>query len=163
MPIVTSIRTGGTLAIGELCYWAEESIVLMALRLEFSREWNIPVHHFLRRHVYGASRPYVSRNTATLITFLLSAFGHELVMGCITKKLRGYGFVAQMMQLPIVALQRTQVVRSKRLFNVGATSCDAVSVIILLKLFQNVLFWISMILGLSMVRFKQRMAHIQPS
>lgn len=22
--------------------------------LEFSREWNIPVHHFLRRHVYGA-------------------------------------------------------------------------------------------------------------
>ncbi|KAK3176050.1 hypothetical protein OEA41_007372 [Lepraria neglecta] len=100
--------------------------------LEFSREWNIPVHHFLRRHVYGASRPYVSRNTATLITFLVSAFGHELVMGCITKKLRGYGFIAQMLQLPIVALQRTKIVRSRRLFN-------------------NVLFWSSMILGLAMM------------
>lgn len=93
-------------------------------RLEFSREWNIPVHHFLRRHVYGASRPYVSRNTATLITFLVSAFGHELVMGCITKKLRGYGFVAQMTQLPIVALQRTKIVRSRKLFNV-CTSIDS--------------------------------------
>lgn len=87
--------------------------------LEFSREWNIPVHHFLRRHVYGASRPHVSRNMATLITFLISAFGHELVMGCITKKLRGYGFVAQMMQLPIVALQRTKFVKGRRLFNVS--------------------------------------------
>ena len=88
-------------------------------RLEFSREWNIPVHHFLRRHVYAASRPYVSQNTATLITFLVSAFGHELVMGCITKKLRGYGFAAQMSQLPIVAVQRLQIVRSRKLLNVS--------------------------------------------
>ncbi|CAL8576525.1 Sterol O-acyltransferase 2 (Sterol-ester synthase 2) [Xanthoria parietina] len=100
--------------------------------LEFSREWNIPVHHFLRRHVYGASRPYMSRNMSTLVTFLISAFGHELVMSCITKKLRGYGFLAQMLQLPIVALQRTKVVRGKRLFN-------------------NISFWISIILGLSMM------------
>lgn len=56
---------------------------------------------------------------STLVTFLISAFGHELVMGCITKKLRGYGFLAQMLQLPIVALQRTQAVRGKRLFNVS--------------------------------------------
>ncbi|KAL8709181.1 MAG: hypothetical protein Q9220_006061 [cf. Caloplaca sp. 1 TL-2023] len=100
--------------------------------LEFSREWNIPVHHFLRRHVYGASRPYMSRNMSTLVTFLLSALGHELVMGCITKKVRGYGFLAQMLQLPIVALQRTEAVKGKRLFN-------------------NICFWVSMILGLSMM------------
>ncbi|KAI4209070.1 MAG: hypothetical protein LQ351_007966 [Letrouitia transgressa] len=87
--------------------------------LEFSREWNIPVHHFLRRHVYGASRPYMSRNMSTLVTFILSALGHELVMGCITKKLRGYGFLAQMLQLPIIALQRTQWGREKRLFNLS--------------------------------------------
>ncbi len=93
--------------------------MLMMIRLEFSREWNIPVHHFLRRHVYGASRPYVSRNTATLITFLVSALGHELVMGCITKKLRGYGFAAQMSQLPIVAVQRIRIVRSRKLLNVS--------------------------------------------
>jgi sterol O-acyltransferase len=99
--------------------------------LEFSREWNIPVHHFFRRHVYGASRPRLSRPMATLVTFLISAIGHELVMACITKKLRGYGFLAQMSQLPIVMLQRTKWIRGRTVLN-------------------NVCFWCSMILGLSL-------------
>ncbi|PQE18177.1 MBOAT family protein [Rutstroemia sp. NJR-2017a BBW] len=98
--------------------------------LEFSREWNIPVHHFFRRHVYSASRPHIGRPLATLITFLISAIGHEIVMACITKKIRGYGFMAQMSQLPIVMLQRTKWVRGRRVLN-------------------NVCFWCSMILGLS--------------
>lgn len=101
--------------------------------LEFSREWNIPVHHFFRRHVYSASRPHIGRPMATLITFLISAIGHEIVMACITKKIRGYGFLAQMSQLPIVMIQRTKWVKDRRLLN-------------------NVCFWCSMILGLSMVR-----------
>lgn len=90
--------------------------------LEFSREWNIPVHHFLRRHVYFSSRTYFSNSTAMVITFLVSAFGHELVMGCITKKLRGYGFFAMMLQLPIVAVQRSALVRERKLFNVSRSS-----------------------------------------
>jgi sterol O-acyltransferase len=104
--------------------------------LEFSREWNIPVHHFFRRHVYSASRPHIGRPMATLITFLISAIGHEIVMGCITKKVRGYGFLAQMSQLPIVMLQRTKWVKGKKTLN-------------------NVCFWCSMILGLSMVNVFQ--------
>ncbi|RDL41116.1 O-acyltransferase [Venustampulla echinocandica] len=100
--------------------------------LEFSREWNIPVHHFFRRHVYSASRPHIGRPMATLITFLISAIGHEIVMACITKKIRGYGFLAQMSQLPIVMLQRTKWVKGKKVLN-------------------NVCFWCSMILGLSMM------------
>jgi sterol O-acyltransferase len=101
--------------------------------LEFSREWNKPVHQFLRRHVYSASRgAHFSRPVATGITFLISALAHELVMGCITKKLRGYGFVAMMLQGPIVIVQRSKWVRGRTLLN-------------------NVLFWCSMILGLSMV------------
>ncbi|KAK7426896.1 Sterol O-acyltransferase 2 (Sterol-ester synthase 2) [Neonectria magnoliae] len=100
--------------------------------MEFSREWNVPVHSFLRRHVYGASRPRVGRNGATVITFLISAVGHEIVMACITKKLRGYGFVCQMLQLPIVVLQRTRWVRGRETLN-------------------NVCFWCSMILGLSLI------------
>jgi sterol O-acyltransferase len=100
--------------------------------LEFSREWNIPVHHFFRRHVYSASRPHIGKPMATLITFLISAIAHEIVMACITKKIRGYGFIAQMSQLPIVMLQRTKWVRGKKVLN-------------------NVCFWCSMILGLSMV------------
>lgn len=100
--------------------------------MEFSREWNIPVYSFLRRHVYSASRPHIGRSYATVITFLVSAVGHEVVMACITKKIRGYGFVCQMLQLPIVMLQRTKWVRGKQTLN-------------------NVCFWCSMILGLSLV------------
>lgn len=98
--------------------------------LEFSREWNIPVYHFLRRHVYFSSKTYFSTPIAMMITFLVSALGHELIMGCITKKLRGYGFIAMMLQLPIVALQRSKFIRGRWVFN-------------------NAAFWSSMILGLS--------------
>ncbi|OAA54717.1 Membrane bound O-acyl transferase, MBOAT [Niveomyces insectorum RCEF 264] len=100
--------------------------------LEFSREWNVPVYSFLRRHVYSASRPHIGKSLATVITFLISAIGHEIVLGCITKKLRGYGFICQMLQLPIVALQRTSWVRGRKTLN-------------------NVCFWCSMILGLSLI------------
>ncbi|KAF2200070.1 MBOAT-domain-containing protein [Delitschia confertaspora ATCC 74209] len=100
--------------------------------LEFSREWNIPVHHFFRRHVYSASRGHMSRPVATVITFFISALAHELVMGCITRKFRGYGFFAMMLQMPIVMVQRSRFVRGRTLLN-------------------NVLFWCSMILGLSMM------------
>ena len=87
--------------------------------LEFSREWNMPVHHFFRRHVYTASRGHASRPVATVITFLISALAHELVMGCITKKLRGYGFVAMMLQMPIVMVQRSRWVKGRTLLNVS--------------------------------------------
>ncbi|EFX01552.1 sterol O-acyltransferase [Grosmannia clavigera kw1407] len=100
--------------------------------MEFSREWNIPVYSFLRRHVYSASRPHIGRTFATIITFLISAIGHEIVLACITRKLRGYGFICQMSQLPIVALQHSPWVRGKNTLN-------------------NVCFWCSMILGLSLI------------
>ncbi|KXT17859.1 hypothetical protein AC579_5884 [Pseudocercospora musae] len=101
--------------------------------LEFSREWNIPVHHFFRRHVYSASRSAkMSKPAATAITFILSGLAHELIMGCITRKFRGYGFVLMMMQMPIVVIQRMPWVRDRSLLN-------------------NIMFWISMILGLSLL------------
>jgi sterol O-acyltransferase len=100
--------------------------------LEFSREWNIPVYHFLRRHVYFSSRTYFSNSIAMVITFLISGLGHELILSCITKKLRGYGFFALMLQLPVVAVQRSKLVRGRWVFN-------------------NACFWSSMILGLSAI------------
>ncbi|KND91795.1 putative sterol O-acyltransferase 2 [Tolypocladium ophioglossoides CBS 100239] len=100
--------------------------------MEFSREWNVPVYSFLRRHVYSASRPHTGKMAATVITFLISAVGHEVVMACITKKIRGYGFICQMLQLPIVMLQRTRWVRERQTLN-------------------NVCFWCSMIMGLSLI------------
>lgn len=101
--------------------------------LEFSREWNIPVHNFFRRHVYSASRgAQMSRPAATAVTFCVSALAHELVMGCITRKFRGYGFLLLMMQIPLVAIQRLPWVKDQQLLN-------------------NVMFWIFMIMGLSLV------------
>src|SRR5690606_7747981 len=76
--------------------------------------------------------PHIGKANATVITFLISAIAHEIVMASITKKLRGYGFICQMLQLPIVMLQRTKWVRGRKTFN-------------------NVCFWCSMILGLSLV------------
>lgn len=48
---------------------------------QFARDWNKPVHNFLLRHVYHSSISayQVSKPTATLITFFLSACVHELV------------------------------------------------------------------------------------
>ncbi|KAK1827299.1 MBOAT, membrane-bound O-acyltransferase family-domain-containing protein [Podospora conica] len=82
---------------------------------QFARDWNRPVHHFLRRHVYDSSMAAleVDRHTATLITFFLSACAHELVMWCIFRKLRGYLLVLQMFQLPLVKLSRTRWLRDK--------------------------------------------------
>lgn len=53
------------------------------------------------------------------ITFLVSSIAHELVMSCITKKLRGYGFVAMMLQLPIVAIQQSKYFRGKTTLRVS--------------------------------------------
>ncbi|KAK3713047.1 Sterol O-acyltransferase 2 (Sterol-ester synthase 2) [Vermiconidia calcicola] len=101
--------------------------------LEFSREWNIPVHNFFRRHVYSASRGVnLSRPVATGITFFISALAHELIMGCITRKFRGYGFVLMMLQMPFVMIQRLPWIRERTLLN-------------------NVMFWICMIIGLSLL------------
>jgi sterol O-acyltransferase len=53
------------------------------------------------------------------ITFFVSSIAHELVMSCITKKLRGYGFLMMMMQLPIVAVQRSKLIRNQTTLNVS--------------------------------------------
>lgn len=114
--------------------------------LDFSREWNIPVHDFFKRHVYSASRSAnMSKSAATGLTFLISALAHELIMGCITRKFRGYGFflvssqgrsvpdvatladtrfarLQMMCQMPFVAIQRAPWVRDQQLLNNGKCS-----------------------------------------
>lgn len=57
---------------------------------EFARKWNKPVHSFLLRHVYASSISYhgMSKPSAAMVTFFLSALLHELVMAIVTKKIR---------------------------------------------------------------------------
>ncbi|KAJ5707209.1 Sterol O-acyltransferase ACAT/DAG/ARE [Penicillium malachiteum] len=84
---------------------------------QFARDWNRPVHNFLLRHVYHSSISTfnLSRVSASLITFLLSACVHELIMLCIFRRLRGYLLILQMSQLPLVSLSRTRLMRGRRL------------------------------------------------
>lgn len=82
---------------------------------QYARDWNRPVHNFLLRHVYHSSISafQLSKGTATFVTFLLSALVHELVMFCMFKKVRGYLFAMQLLQIPLVSLSRTKVLRGK--------------------------------------------------
>ncbi|KZF20125.1 MBOAT-domain-containing protein [Xylona heveae TC161] len=97
---------------------------------QFARDWNRPVHNFLLRHVYHSSISALklSRSSATLVTFLLSACVHELVMWCIFKKLRGYLLGMQMLQLPLVMLSRTRFLKGKTILG-------------------NVIFWLGIFTG----------------
>ncbi|KAG9018340.1 hypothetical protein FRB93_000043 [Tulasnella sp. JGI-2019a] len=97
---------------------------------EFARKWNKPVHSFLLRHVYASSIEYhkMSKPSATMVTFLLSAALHELVMAIVTKKLRMYLFAMQMAQVPMIWLGRTPFIRRN-------------------KILGNAVFWVGLMAG----------------
>ena len=82
---------------------------------QFARDWNRPVHNFLLRFAYHSSITTLrlSRSSATLVTFLLSACVHELLMAVIFGKVRGYLLAMQMLQLPLVMLSRTKFLKGK--------------------------------------------------
>lgn len=97
---------------------------------QFSRKWNKPVHTFLLRHVYASTMKgwRLSRWGATIVTFLLSALCHELVMAVVSKKIRPYLFLLQMVQLPLVALSRVPIIKRNRTLG-------------------NIVFWIGLMAG----------------
>lgn len=98
---------------------------------EFSRKWNKPVHTFLLRHVYAstlASCPSLSRTGAMVVTFLLSAAAHELVMVIVTHKIRLYLFLMQLAQIPLILVSRAPAIKRN-------------------KLLGNVVFWLGLYAG----------------
>jgi len=97
---------------------------------EFSRKWNRPVHQFLLRHVYTSTmRSHkLSKTSAMFITFLLSAAVHELVMVIVTQKIRMYLFMAQLIQIPLIAIGRIPSIRRN-------------------KILGNIFFWVSLFSG----------------
>jgi sterol O-acyltransferase len=101
---------------------------------QYARNWNRPVHDFLLRHVYGSSIStfHLSRSSATFVTFFLSACVHELIMLCLFKKVRGYLFAMQLMQLPLVSLSRTKLLKGRELLG-------------------NVVFWFGLFVGPSIL------------
>jgi len=89
-----------------------------------------PSMFFLLRHVYAATilRYRVSKSTAMLLTFLLSACVHELVMVVVTRKFRFYLFFLQIVQIPMIMLSRLPVIKQN-------------------KLMGNVVFWLGLYAG----------------
>ncbi|KAF2436031.1 hypothetical protein EJ08DRAFT_602940 [Tothia fuscella] len=101
---------------------------------QYARDWNRPVHNFLLRHVYHSSISafQLSKGTATFVTFLLSACVHELIMLCLFKKVRGYLFAMQLMQLPLVSLSRTKLLKGRTVLG-------------------NIIFWFGLFVGPSVI------------
>lgn len=97
---------------------------------QYARDWNRPVHNFLLRHVYHSSIStfHLSRNAATFVTFLLSALVHEMCMAVMFKKVRGYLFWAQLVQMPLVSLSRSKLMKGRVVLG-------------------NVIFWIGLFVG----------------
>lgn len=101
---------------------------------QYARDWNRPVHNFLLRHVYHSSIStfHLSKSSATFVTFLLSALVHELMMACMFRKVRGYLFTMQLLQMPLVALSRTKLLKGRHTLG-------------------NVIFWIGLFVGPSVL------------
>lgn len=97
---------------------------------EFSRKWNKPVHGFLLRHVYAPTilSYRLSKTSAMLVTFLLSACVHELVMVVVTRKIRMYLFLLQIVQIPMILISRIPAIKQN-------------------KLMGNVTFWLGLYAG----------------
>lgn len=101
---------------------------------QFAREWNVPVHKFLLRHVYHSSisAMRLSKTSATIFTFLLSSIVHEMAMYVLFHKMRGYLLLLQMFQLPLVAISKSKYLRER-------------------KTLGNVTFWIGIASGPSLM------------
>ncbi|KAK5114550.1 hypothetical protein LTR62_002485 [Meristemomyces frigidus] len=82
---------------------------------QYARDWNRPVHNFLLRHVYHSSIStfHLSKHAATFVTFLLSALVHEMCMAIMFKKVRGYLFSMQLLQMPLVMASRSKYLRNQ--------------------------------------------------
>lgn len=82
---------------------------------EYARDWNVPVHKFLLRHVYHSSISAlnVNKTAATFLTFFFSSIVHEFAMYVIFKKIRFYLLFLQMSQLVLVQISRTKWMRDK--------------------------------------------------
>ena len=74
---------------------------------EYWRNWNLPVHNWLKRHVY---RPLRKRGYSfafsSALVFLLSAVAHEYIISIPLRVFHYWAFLAMILQLPLVQISR---------------------------------------------------------
>ena len=77
-----------------------------ATRLDvYWRDWNIPVHAWLVRHCFFPCMNLgLSKNSAMIVVFLVSAGFHELLVSVPCHTAKTYAFWGMMGQLPLIAI-----------------------------------------------------------
>lgn len=76
-------------------WWNSESVYY------FWSNWNIPVHKWCLRHLYMPAMSLgLSKNQASAVVFLVSAFFHEYLVSVPLKMFRIWAFTGMVMQLP---------------------------------------------------------------
>eukprot|EP01041_Mallomonas_annulata_P004055 gene4055-8062_t len=66
------------------------------------RTWNLPVHHWILRHLYyPLLRAGISKTTAVFIAFFFSAALHELVISTPFRRISFHAFLGMMAQAPL--------------------------------------------------------------
>ncbi|CAN0088832.1 unnamed protein product, partial [Phaeothamnion confervicola] len=72
---------------------------------EFWRNWNLPVHYFLVRHLYfPLLRAGCGKNVAQMACFLLSAVVHEVLISTPFRMVRFYAFAGMIGNIPLVPI-----------------------------------------------------------
>lgn len=72
---------------------------------EYWRTWNMPVHKWLLRHVYfPCIRAGISRFTAMVVVFFVSAVFHELLLGVPLQMVKLWAFWGIMLQIPLIMI-----------------------------------------------------------
>lgn len=85
---------------------------------EYWKNWNLPVHNWLLRHVYFPmiAKGY-GKTFSLFITFFISAVAHEYLVSGACRLLTYWAFLAMMMQIPMIVamdifkkqLEKTQI------------------------------------------------------
>ncbi|CAK77558.1 unnamed protein product (macronuclear) [Paramecium tetraurelia] len=74
---------------------------------EYWRLWNLPVHHWLVRHVYfPCLKSGMNRTISNMIVFLVSALGHEYIVSASIGVVEAWAFVGMFAQAPFMLLQK---------------------------------------------------------
>ena len=77
--------------------------------------WNLPVHHFIMRHLYApALRAGLSAPAAQLLSFLVSAVMHEMLVSVPFHTLQLYAFWGMVAQVPLIWLTKWIVRKLKQ-------------------------------------------------
>ena len=74
---------------------------------EYWRTWNLPVHHWMIRHLYYPSiRLGISKKFAVYIAFFFSAVMHEFIISLPFHRISFHAFLGMILQAPLVPITR---------------------------------------------------------